>query len=531
MKKTTRYKEKMLGIAMLAFITMSVLLSGASNDTSSDPGIHEINDETNKITPSSDDDHDGIDDDVEDDEERDVQVEISGDEIQIESHLENKEPSDEIHVSIAPETEGLKIELGYNTESSSSEIELEFDIQLKKLVEFIDDNNNTYYDDGDLVLNETTLENFQGPNYIKSAINDGTYLHYIIYQTTDTVFTAHIYIAEEYVNVNGTLLQPMQMKIDIEILNYNYSDNNSQLALEVSMHSESEHEREEETEDEREGFNDEEEEGLKTSTREYTGYFSWSEKVMVDGVEKSVFVGPIGMDGEAGSKLYLTYPRGNHIFHDPKIGIELFLKVFDYVGFIVIVTILALLALFGLVMSKEEYRSYLLTRVVPIKRGPHRLTIKEVLDNENRSKILDMIIDEPGIHYKELLRISEVSPSNLAWHLDILETYKIIHKARVGHFLVYYPYLDKNPFANFDPKVAKSKTTLEIFQLIGDNPGMMQSQLARRMELDHKTVKYHLEKLKISQPSTPAGIRLSWASPGYGACGTSMTPSPGILNM
>lgn len=136
-----------------------------------------------------------------------------------------------------------------------------------------------------------------------------------------------------------------------------------------------------------------------------------------------------------------------------------------------------------------------MNRILYINKGLHTLTMEEVLENTTRSKIIDLIIDNPGIHHNELLREADVSASTLAWHLDILETYKIIHKQRVGQYLIYYPYLDKNPFAEFDPNIVKSKTTLDIYQLIGDNPGMYQSQIARRMDLDHKTVRYHLDKL------------------------------------
>lgn len=150
---------------------------------------------------------------------------------------------------------------------------------------------------------------------------------------------------------------------------------------------------------------------------------------------------------------------------------------------------------FGLLMSKTEYRNYLLNRFLPIEKGPHRLTMEDVLENENRDFIIKLILEQPGIHFNELLRQVGLTAGNLAWHLDILETFKIIRKQRMGQYLLYYPYLEKNPISKLDPKLQKSKTTLEIMQLIGDHPGIYQNQIARRMDLDHKTVKYHLDKL------------------------------------
>lgn len=151
---------------------------------------------------------------------------------------------------------------------------------------------------------------------------------------------------------------------------------------------------------------------------------------------------------------------------------------------------------FAILMSMPKYREYLLNRVIPLSTTPHRLTMAEVLENENRDQIIRLVLENPGIHFNELLRKMEISAGNLAWHLDILETFKVIYKQRVGQFLVYFPYLEKNPLSKLELKLQKSQTTLEILQLLGDHPdGMFQSQIARRMDLNHKTVKYHLEKL------------------------------------
>ncbi len=152
--------------------------------------------------------------------------------------------------------------------------------------------------------------------------------------------------------------------------------------------------------------------------------------------------------------------------------------------------------IFGSIMTNQQYRDYLLNRFLPINKGPHRLSMEDVLENENRSFIISTILDHPGIHFNELLRESAISAGTLAWHLDILETFKIIRKERVGQYLMYYSFLDTNPVSKLDPKLQKSRTTLEIMQLVKDNPGIYQNQIAKRMDLDHKTVKYHLDKLR-----------------------------------
>ena len=162
---------------------------------------------------------------------------------------------------------------------------------------------------------------------------------------------------------------------------------------------------------------------------------------------------------------------------------------------IILIVAMVIAALFGLIMTNSEYRDYLLNRLMHINTGPHRLTMEQVLENENRNKIIALILEEPGIHFNEILRELNISAGTLVWHLDILETFKVIQKQRIGQYLVYYPYTVKNPISKLDLKLRKSRTTLEILQLINDHPGMYQNQIARRMDLNHKTIKYHLDKL------------------------------------
>ncbi|MHA1519690.1 MAG: winged helix-turn-helix transcriptional regulator [Promethearchaeota archaeon] len=168
------------------------------------------------------------------------------------------------------------------------------------------------------------------------------------------------------------------------------------------------------------------------------------------------------------------------------------LETWQYV-LIIGVPIMALLM--GIVMTTQEYREFLLNRVLHIDKGAHRLSIEDVLENENRNSIINLILEKPGVHFNEILREIHLSAGNLAWHLDILETFKIVRKERVGQYLLYYPYFEQNPISKLDAKLQKSRTTLEILQMINDHPGIYQNQIAHRMDLDHKTVKYHLDKL------------------------------------
>ena len=81
------------------------------------------------------------------------------------------------------------------------------------------------------------------------------------------------------------------------------------------------------------------------------------------------------------------------------------------------------------------------------------------------------------------------------WHLDILETYKVVGKKRIGNFVAYFPYYQKNPLSNIDLKLQKSKLTLEILEMIEREPGIWNNFITKKMKVDHKTIQYHIDKL------------------------------------
>ncbi|MFW9879744.1 MAG: winged helix-turn-helix transcriptional regulator [Candidatus Thorarchaeota archaeon] len=169
----------------------------------------------------------------------------------------------------------------------------------------------------------------------------------------------------------------------------------------------------------------------------------------------------------------------------------------DWTWLLVLISFIAI-GIISLVVliSKKDYFQYLRTRTIPIEKGAHRLSLDEVLENENRNKIIDLILEEPGIHFNELLRKTGLAAGNLVWHLDILLTYKVIGKKRIGNILAYFPYYQKNPISNVNLALQKSKLTLEILGIIEKDPGIWNNLITKKLKVDHKTILYHIKKLE-----------------------------------
>lgn len=316
--------HKILGALFIAFLTIQMFVGVAVADSDSD----------DLLGSEKDDDDDGVDDDKEEWNERIVEVEVDDDEIEIKSILKNGNRRDKFELEVNFEDDdGLEIEFDYESEIDSDgkdeEYELEFEVDFHEIIEYVDkDGNGLYNPEKDETIQKYEISNFQTPDYSKKEKDDGSTVHKITISTNDNVFTAVIYVVEEFIEIHDQIISPTEAKIDIIINNFNYLNNTSQLALYIKLESEEEYEEVEDDDDDDDEIDDDEidddEESVKTEDGDYTGFFSWADTAIIDGVAKPVLSNSKTTDHEDDDeeKIYFNYPRGTLIIHDPKIGIS-----------------------------------------------------------------------------------------------------------------------------------------------------------------------------------------------------------------
>jgi hypothetical protein len=300
-------KEKIVGFLLLGFIIFSLNMG---------------------FTFATDDDGDGVDDDFEDEKLRSLSVNIESDRVEIETVLRANLTKNKIEFELRNDTNGLEVGVSftpnYDPISNASEIELEFEITFKEIVEYVDvDQNNIFDDNIDTEIQVHSLDSFQEVQHSITPITPDTDLHYFIVNTTDGIFLAHIYIAEEFEIVNNTLILPSETKIAIEINDFNYLNLSSRLALYTKLEAGVDYEEKEDTEDELQGYATDEH-GVFTLNNSHIGFFTWEDNATIDGISKQVFASDMETDDTEPNeqKMYLNYPNGTVIIHDPKIGIE-----------------------------------------------------------------------------------------------------------------------------------------------------------------------------------------------------------------
>jgi hypothetical protein len=302
-------KQKLMLGGLLAIIVISSFLYT--------PVLGDSNDDIDE-----DEDDDGISDHDEDENRRKLEIEISDNEVYIESSLQTDGVSNEFQVKIHTEDEGLKIKFEFEVDNETLETEIEYKVVFSEIIEFIDTSADGFYNDSiDQVVKILKLDEFKPIVYTTEIISNDT-VHIFSIETVDEVFTATVYVTTEFTMVNDTLVAPTQLKIDFGIHNFNYTELDSVLALKVKFESEFEvdYEHDDETEDEEYNYADNEQE-VEIAAGDFIGFFSWIETAMVDGVEQVVNATPIEFS-EGENRMYLSYPRGTEIIHDPKVGIS-----------------------------------------------------------------------------------------------------------------------------------------------------------------------------------------------------------------
>jgi predicted transcriptional regulator len=147
------------------------------------------------------------------------------------------------------------------------------------------------------------------------------------------------------------------------------------------------------------------------------------------------------------------------------------------------------------ILTIKEYKNRLKYKN-NIQTGNSRLTLQDIFENDNRRNIIKSILQTPGIHHNELLRRCKIRKGQLQWHLDVLLRNNIIKKENYGQYSVYFPItLSIDDFELFEKGLAKSETTIEILEVIRENPGITSSKIAKKINLARNTVKYHVDKL------------------------------------
>ncbi|MFQ5911034.1 MAG: hypothetical protein ACE5IJ_10000 [Thermoplasmata archaeon] len=257
-------------------------------------------------------------------EEREVKIEIEGEEVTIKLESRNAERKDEIKVHFDAREGRMKV--SFETEAAREE-EVEMRITFRRLVEFIDSNGDGAFSPLDddviqsfLVEELSLIELNQAPFSRDGVEGRKISVLYALPGPEDATFGLIFWVFGSFTFVNGIPVAPTEAKIDILINNFPFEEEGSGVAMDLVVKTEFEVETSQELDD------------IMARGEEYAAFFQWSSSATVDGdtvpVESQVVRVEVeaeeeedGGEFEKKVRLFLSYPQGMEIVHDPKVGI------------------------------------------------------------------------------------------------------------------------------------------------------------------------------------------------------------------
>ncbi|MHB8584258.1 MAG: winged helix-turn-helix transcriptional regulator [Thermoplasmatota archaeon] len=133
--------------------------------------------------------------------------------------------------------------------------------------------------------------------------------------------------------------------------------------------------------------------------------------------------------------------------------------------------------------------------------GSRFSTPAEVLENGVREKIYAYLRARVGANLKQITDDLGLTTTNAIWHLRKLEDAGLIHSRRFNGYKIFYPAeggiearrlsLSLTALANDNAR--------SVFQFVVTNPGTHQREIARALEVNHGTVRWHLKKLRRAE--------------------------------
>jgi parallel beta-helix repeat protein len=116
-----------------------------------------------------------------------------------------------------------------------------------------------------------------------------------------------------------------------------------------------------------------------------------------------------------------------------------------------------------------------------------------VLENEVRLNIFTEIIQNPGIHIREIQRRGDVSSGTVSWHLRILEGSELIKSEKEGYYRLYYP--AKGIVEGENELFIPNPTRRKVMEAVIKRPGISQTQISEEIGVHLSTAFHHIRQL------------------------------------
>ncbi|UCE38666.1 MAG: ArsR family transcriptional regulator [Thermoplasmata archaeon] len=119
-----------------------------------------------------------------------------------------------------------------------------------------------------------------------------------------------------------------------------------------------------------------------------------------------------------------------------------------------------------------------------------------VKDLEIRKKLIDIIGNKPGIHFREILREADIAVGELEYHLGVLEKMELVSKTKTSYFTRYYPAYELGIPEKRIMGLLRQERLRDILLFIISSENPSHGDIAREFKLLKSTASFYLDKLR-----------------------------------
>jgi predicted transcriptional regulator len=120
-------------------------------------------------------------------------------------------------------------------------------------------------------------------------------------------------------------------------------------------------------------------------------------------------------------------------------------------------------------------------------------TAASLLEHRARSRLARLVASDPGIHFKELARLSGLSNGALVHHMRRLVEAGVLVVERHGRYKCYFA--EGAAVNRANAGVTRAKGARAVLQCVKDNPGSSMRETADLCKVHPSTVTYHARRL------------------------------------
>jgi predicted transcriptional regulator len=135
-------------------------------------------------------------------------------------------------------------------------------------------------------------------------------------------------------------------------------------------------------------------------------------------------------------------------------------------------------------------------QVFAVFPGFAKLRHDSILDNKLRDAILTLVKSEPGIHASDIARRVEAGWGTIVYHLSVLEKSKMVSSLVDGRHKRFFPVGLVDFSRRGQVAVLRNEKTKHIFEMIAQDPGIIQGDIAGKIELSVPAAIWHLKRLE-----------------------------------